>query len=238
MLIQRMWFVLFLSVLAVGCSNSVPVTPTTPTPAPVSENKVDPLLDDAPQLALEEGFDLLSFDAFERFSAKDPGKTVVWEAAGNGFNCNGKPRGYLYSKQSYDNFTLKFDYRFRRPADLKNDADFKGNTGALLYITGDHKQWPISLEVQGKYVEMASIKANGGAKDVVINDDASARQTARKPVGDWNQISIMSKDGVLTASINGTQVCSNEAGELKSGLIGFQAEDFEVQFRNVRIRNE
>lgn len=238
----RFWSALFLGVLVTGCSNSTPVTPPATNSAPkqtaATESKPEPLPEDAPELKLEEGFELLGFDAFEKFFAKDPKDAVVWQAAGNGFDCFGKPRGYLYSKQSYDNFTLKFDYRFRRPADLKNDAEYKGNTGLLVYINEPHKQWPVSLEVQGKYTEMASVKANGGAKDAVIQDDDAARQTARKPVGEWNRIEVTSKDGVLTTSINGTKICTNEAGELKSGLIGFQAEDFEVQFRNLRVRKD
>lgn len=224
----------------VGCSqpsNSSPepkpVAPTVSEPAALA-----PLPEDAPEYESEDGFELLGLDAFERFSAKDPGQTVVWESAGNGFNCYGKPRGYLYSKQAYENFTLKLDYRFRRPSDLKDDAEFKGNTGVMIFINGDHKQWPVSLEVQGKYVEMATIKANGGAAAVEINDNAAARTSARKPVGEWNRLEVIARDGALTASINGMLVCESKASELKSGLLGFQAEDFEVQFRNVCVRRD
>ncbi len=224
--------------LMVGCGGeTAPLTPKTEAPK-VEAVSVQPLPEDAPEQTLEEGFEWLGLDAFDTFSAKDPGRTVVWEAAGNGFNCNGKPRGYLYSKQSYGNVTLKLDYRFRRPDGLKDEADFKGNTGVMLFITGEHKQWPVSLEVQGKHSEMASIKANGGAANVEIVDDATARSTARKPVGEWNSLEVVTKDGAVTASINGTQVCQSQAGELKNGRLGFQAEDFEVQFRNVRVRRE
>ncbi len=225
----------------VGClpSPAEPVaTPSKPATATASSDKPEPLPEDAPKIELEEGFELIGFDAFDQFSAKDPGQTIVWEAAGNGFNCYGKPRGYLYSKASYANFTLKVDYRFRRPADLASDAEFKGNTGVMIFINGEHKQWPVSLEVQGKYSEMATIKANGGAANVEIEDNADARTTARKPVGEWNSLEVVARDGALTASINGTKVCESKAGELKEGLLGFQAEDFEVQFRNIRVRRD
>ncbi len=228
-----------------GCGeNSAPPpapnsTTSAETPkAGAASEKLAPLPEDAPELKLEEGFELLGFDAFEKFSAKDPGQVVVWESAGNGFNCFGKPRGYLYSKNSFGNFTLKLDYRFRRPADLATDADFKGNTGVMLFITGEHKQWPVSLEVQGKYAEMATIKANGGAANVEIDDKPEARTAARKPVGEWNQLEVIAKDGAVSASINGTLVCESKPSDLKEGLLGFQAEDFEVQFRNVRVRRD
>lgn len=224
-----------------GCGELLP-TPAEPKPTPTTATaatkKLAPLPEDAPELRLEEGFELLGLEAFESFFAKSPGQTVVWEQAGNGFNCNGKPRGYLYSKQSYANFTLKLDYRFRRPSDLTDDADFKGNTGVMIFITGEHKQWPVSLEVQGKYSEMATIKANGGAANVEIEDNADARSMARKPVGEWNDIEVVAKDGALTASINGTKVCESKPSDLREGLLGFQAEDFEVQFRNIRVRRD
>lgn len=242
-MLRRTCLLSLLGLSLTGCgSNSVSETNTTAATetSKVAEQteKLVPLPEDAPELKLEEGFELLGFDAFEKFSAKDPGQTVVWEPAGNGFNCYGKPRGYLFSKQSFGNVTLKLDYRFRRPADLKDDAEFKGNSGVMLFITGEHKQWPVSLEVQGKYSEMATIKANGGAANVEIDDKAEARTSSRKPVGEWNHIEVVTKDGAVTASINGNVVCSSKASELKEGLLGFQAEDFEVQFRNVRVRRD
>jgi hypothetical protein len=233
-------FLLTTALFAVtGCGDILP-TPAEPRPKPVAETPpaLPPLPEDAPKLVLEDGYKSLGIEDFEAFSAKDPGKTVVWQAAGNGFDCFGKPRGYLYSKTSYSNYTLKLDYRFRRPADLTDDPGFKGNTGVMIHITGPHKQWPKSLELQGKYSEMASLKANGGAADLVIHDDNAARQSARKPVGEWNSLEVISKAGALASSINGVKVCESEAGELVEGLIGFQAEDFEVQFRNIRIRKE
>jgi len=224
-----------------GCGELLP-TPAEPKPttqtADAKTEKREPLPEDAPELKLEEGFEQLGLDAFEKFFSKDPGQSVVWEQAGNGFNCNGKPRGYLYSKQPYANFTLKLDYRFRRPADLTDDASFKGNTGVMIFITGEHKQWPISLEVQGKYSEMGTIKANGGATNVEIEDNEHARSMARKPVGEWNHIEVVAHEGALQASINGTKVCESKQSDLKDGLLGFQAEDFEVQFRNVRVRRD
>ena len=221
-----------------GCdSATTPETPKAEAPKAVTV-AVQPLSENAPERTLEAGFELLGLDAFEKFSAKDPGQAVVWKSVGNGFNCKGTPRGYLYSKEPYGNFTLMLDYRFGRPEGLKDDAEFKGNTGVMLFITGEHKQWPVSLEVQGKYSEMASVKANGGAANIEIVDDAAARSAARKPVGEWNSLEVVTKDGAVTASINGTQVCQSQAGALKEGLLGFQAEDFEVQFRNVRVRRE
>jgi hypothetical protein len=121
---------------------------------------------------------------------------------------------------------------------LKDESQFKGNTGFLMYITGEHKIWPVCLEVQGKYSEMGDIRENGGAEKVTKTDDNEARQNARKPVGQWNSLEIVSKDGTLAVSLNGTPVCKSEPDFLSEGMIGVQAEKFPFEVRRLRIRRD
>jgi len=195
---------------------------------------VDP---DDPNFELEPGFRLLTLDDLEIFHGKPPGPDLTWSQFGQTLVCLGTPRGYAYTKENYDDFTLRCDYKFVPAADQKDGKKLaNSNTGFLVYINGEHKLWPVSLEVQGKHVEMGQIKANGGAAAVTIQDDESVRESARKPVGQWNSIEIISKDGTLTTMLNGQQVCQSEPGELKSGLLGFQSEDYEVHYRNLRIK--
>jgi hypothetical protein len=47
---------------------------------------------------------------------------------------------------------------------------------------------------------------------------------------------ITSRDGALTAMLNGVVVCTAEPGELREGPIGFQSEGAEIFFRNLRIK--
>ena len=49
---------------------------------------------------------------------------------------------------------------------------------------------------------------------------------------------VVSKDGALTSYINGVKIAESEPTELREGPIAFQAERFDVEFRNVRIREE
>ncbi len=181
---------------------------------------------------LEDGFTLLTFADFEAFGAE----AGTWEPTPEGMKCTGKPRGYLYSKQSFQNFTLRVDYRFPRPKSLQDDAKFKGNSGFLMYITGEHKLWPVSLEVQGKFLQMGAIKENGGAQPVTATDDDAARQKARRPVGQWNSIEIVSTNGVLAVSLNGVPISKCEPDFLSEGLIGIQSEDHPFEVRRLRIR--
>lgn len=183
---------------------------------------------------LEDGFTALAFQDFESFQAEPD----TWTATEDGIRCTGKPKGYLYSLTPHHNFTWKLEYRFERPKSLKDETKFKGNTGFLVYIIGEHKQWPVCLEVQGKHVQMAAIKENGGAAPVTVHDDEAARQSARKPVGEWNRLEISAREGAVTAKLNDVPISRSEPNFLSEGQIGIQAEDHPFVVRRMRIKDE
>ena len=236
MLSLRVGMPVVLLVLLAGCRGEVP-GPAEPGSRPATEKPAatatEVTLPEKP-FELEAGFELLKLSDFEAFGSE----TDTWSATDDGLKCSGKPRGYLYSKQPYQNFTLRLEYRFPRPDTLKDEAKFKGNTGFLVYITGEHKLWPVCLEVQGKHVQMAAIKENGGAQPVTATDDDAARQRARKPVGKWNQIEIVSREGALSVSLNDTPISTCEPDFLSEGPIGIQAEDHPFEVRRIRIRRD
>ena len=151
-----------------------------------------------------------------------------------GFALNG--RGYLTTTAEYGpDFTVAYEYRFHEAETIPEADRPKHNTGCLLFITGEDEVWPRCLEVQGKWSETASIKSN--ARDVTVETtlDEPARDAARKPPGAWNRVEIVSRGGALTVSLNGAAVATSEPTELTRGRIGFQAEGFPVEFRDVRI---
>ncbi len=227
--------IFLLTVQIVGCHNEAPVPASSHKEVPSTSATVveDSVPQDTP-FELEPEFTLLTRDQFISFQPEPE----TWTVTDDGIASSGKPRGYLYSQQPYENFTLRLEYRFPRPKGLKDDSKFKGNTGFLVYINGEHKLWPICVEIQGKYLQMAAIKENGGADPVIAEDDDAARQKARKPVGQWNSLEIISKAGALQVILNGTPISNSQPGLLKSGLIGIQAEDHPFEVRRMRIRSE
>lgn len=218
---------------SIEANTAKPVAAVTDSGDKPIEGPSEPTEPEVP-FQLEEKFTLLAFSDFEAFGAE----SGTWEGTAEGVKCAGKPNGYLYSKEAYQNFTMRLDYRFPRPESLKDDSKFKGNTGFLVYITGEHKIWPVCLEVQGKFVQMAAIKENGGAQPVTTTDDDAARQKARKPVGQWNSIEIVSTNGALSVSLNGTPISKCDPNFLSEGLIGIQAEGHPFEVRRLRIRRD
>jgi hypothetical protein len=148
--------------------------------------------------------------------------------------CSGKPAGYLYTEKSYKKFTLRFDWRYKRPEKLEDDRKFPGNSGYLLYVQ-EHKVWPKSLEIQGMnrdagYIIPISMKAKW-------DTDKEGHKLAVKPVGEWNAMEIVAKD-TITSFVNGVKISVVTECELSEGPIAFQSEGAEIHWRNIRIREE
>ena len=225
---------LALACFAIGCSRGEPpeaaAVPAATAEVPEPWETID---------GVDTGFRPIRLADCDVFYGKGEPTGATWTEHGPVLRCSGKPRGYLYTKQKYRNFTLRCDYRFLQTDSLDPDKRELCNTGFLIYVTEPHKQWPVSLEVQGRFDQMAAIKANGGAADpeLLLHDEA-AREQARSPVEEWNTIEIISRDGALSADLNGSPICRSAATDLVQGAIGVQSEDSPVEFRNLRIRED
>lgn len=220
--------VLLLCVTACGCTPNAPA----PDAAPPANGEATSQVQETP---VEAGFQRLTLADFEPFQ----GTGDTWREEGGLLSTTGQPKGYLHSRRPYRNFTWRLEFRHVPATGVSDPAELdKQNTGFMIHIQEPHKVWPRSLEVQGKQAELCSIKSNGGVPDLVFEDDPAARDFARLPVGEWNAVEIVSRDGTLAATLNGTPICTSAAGELTEGLIGLQSELFAVEFRNLRIREE
>lgn len=160
--------------------------------------------------------------------------TKTWKVDNGVIVCTGKPNGYFYVTHSYKNYIVKFDWKYARPADLKDEEKFGGNSGYLAHITGDHKVWPKCVEIQGMNKEHGKTFAIGGAKGK-YSFDADALKKARKPVGEWNTTEIIFEGGKITSKVNGTLIATGE-GDLSEGPWGLQSEGAEIHFKNIMVK--
>jgi hypothetical protein len=161
----------------------------------------------------------------------------TWKVADGVIVCSGKPAGYLTTEKSYRNYVIRFDWRYARPADLQRDADFDGNSGLLLHITGEQKVWPKCIEAQLMNRDAGNLLPLGGAK-AMVKKDAAAQAAAIKPVGEWNQEEVTCTAGKIVVLINGKAIASATDVDLAEGPIGWQSEGREIHFRNLMIREQ
>ena len=142
--------------------------------------------------------------------------------------------GFTYTRQQFRNFELKYEWKFERPANLKDDDAFTGNSGVLLYLTRILKTWPQSIEVEGNYLEAGKLLQHGKAQGE-FKDYPDARKAARKPVGQWNEVHITCKEGQITVMLNGKLVAEGKTDQ-REGAIGFQASGATIYYRNIKVK--
>jgi uncharacterized protein (TIGR03000 family) len=200
-----------------------------PAPKPVAKQPAPSPGQDAGFVALFNGKDLSGWKtvpekAENTFTVKD-GMIVV----------SGNPNGYFYTDKSYQNYVLKFDWRYKRPAGLEDEKKFLGNSGLLYHIQEPHKVWPKSIEVQGMNRDHGVLIPVSGARLANQKFDRPALEKARHPVGEWNTTEVTIKDGSVTAKVNGVQVSSGNY-DLPGGPFGFQSEGAELHFKNIVIK--
>jgi uncharacterized protein (TIGR03000 family) len=147
---------------------------------------------------------------------------------------SGNPSGYFYTDKSYQNYVLRFDWRYKRPANLEDENKFGGNSGLLVHIQEPHKVWPKSLEVQGMNRDHGSL-IGIGVKVSNSKFDRVAMEKARNKVGEWNTTEATINGNSVTVKVNGVQVTTGNFA-LPGGPFGFQSEGAELHFKNIRIK--
>jgi hypothetical protein len=153
--------------------------------------------------------------------------------------CTGKPSGYMSTRKSYSRYTLEYEWAFKRPEGLKDDKEFRGNSGCLVHVGRENALgiWPRSVEVQGAHNQAGLILPIPRDLKCKVTDDRQARARVLKPVGEWQTTTIDVDGGDMTVRLNGTVVSTVRDCELTEGPIAFQSEGTEVSFRNIRIRS-
>ena len=185
------------------------------------------------------------------------GKTTAsaeWEVQDGALHLNkskGGDRGDLVTDAAFDNFDLKLEWKISP----------KGNSGIIFYVNDDATKYEepyfTGLEMQ--------VLDNEGHPDGKIHKHragdlydliACSKETV-KPVGQWNEAEIRSKNGELKLFLNGVNVVTTtlwddnwktmvagskfkqwpDFGTFKSGKIDLQDHGNEVWYRNIKIKS-
>lgn len=166
----------------------------------------------------------------------------AWEIKGGVLKCTGAPRGYLYTNDSFTDFTMTLDWRWP-------DEKSPGKGGVLLDMTGDHKIWPRSLEAQinagdaGDFWALDGYKLTGPhqrTKSLTHEQygelvNISKTKPAEKPAGQWNSYKIIAKGKNVTLIVNGQRVNKGTRTNTSGGKICITSEGTGIEFRNIKI---
>ena len=156
----------------------------------------------------------------------------------------------LVSQDEYDNFHLKLDWKISP----------KGNSGIIFFVNEDTAKYKQTY-LTG--LEMQVLDNDGHPDGKIIKHRAgdlydliSCSTETVKPVGEWNQVEIISKDGKLDLVLNGTTVVTTtlwddnwkkmvagskfkemkDFGTYKKGHIALQEHGNGVWYRNIQIK--
>ena len=167
----------------------------------------------------------------------DPGSVVRVEDGMMACACN--VHGIWYTEQKYLNFTLRFDYKFTPPAgwDATRDNDIYQGQGGYFVLVQDPTGRRISekaVAFDGRHYDVLHAPFAGNAIE-----DHEARLRANKPLGEWNSVEIVAKNGVVKAFLNGALISTVPEHPIKEpGHIVFQIQGAPMYWRNIRIRPE
>lgn len=168
----------------------------------------------------------------------------VWQLTDGVLHCKGEPLGYLYTKQSYQDFELKLDWRW--PPGVE-----PGRGGVLFRMSGDHQVWPTSLEAQlnapdeGDLIGLVGYSLTGPAERMQIMDHPQfgrltfvrKSEAATKPAGQWNRLEVTAQGGTVTVRMNGRQINQATECDVVSSPILLTAEGNPIEFRNITVQS-
>jgi hypothetical protein len=150
---------------------------------------------------------------------------------GDEIRLSGQTRGYLATKTLYDNFILRFEWRFELPEGTKAEA-FDGNSGVFLRIKNPAKIWPKCVEYQLSPEDPGSLL--GLQTSFNGETDAIAQTKASLPPGTWNHSEIEVRGTTIISRLNG-QVISTGTILAGKGPIGLQSQSGAIRFRNLQV---
>jgi Domain of Unknown Function (DUF1080) len=197
------------------------------------------------QIALFNGTNLNGWYAFTDKEKKTDNPPSVYTVSDSMIRLNGEKVGYLMSLKSYENFELTAEFRWNTEKQYFRNNNVK-NSGIMYHIPTDAPDilWPRGIQFQikqgftGDFVllDSVTIKVKGEIKGAGKSVPVAKFKDNEKPVGEWNSVRIVSKNGVCTQFLNGQLVNEGTEASSKKGRILLQYEGSPIDFRRIVIR--
>jgi len=150
----------------------------------------------------------------------------------------GEPKGYIRTKESYNNFKLHVEWRW---------TDLPKNSGVLIHVQGEDMLWPTSVECQLKHQNAGDIVLMGPGTGISIRDSSyiinegdkrllviqKSEESSELEPGEWNEYDIVTYDDNIEVTVNGVLQNVGSGMTRTEGNILIQSEGAPMQFRNI-----
>jgi hypothetical protein len=178
-----------------------------------------------------ELFNGTNFDGFTFCMRNDADPMQTWSVTNSVIHCNGSAIGYLRTKQSYSNYVVTVEWRFRKVTPKAN------NTGVLVHMQLPDAVWPMCIQNQGKSGRQGDLFVMAGAEcKEHKGQDANTPVAMFLPpnenlIGEWNTNATVCRNDDVEAHINGKYLNEIRECTISSGFVGIQSEgaDFEIR---------
>lgn len=188
-------------------------------------------VDEAPgEIALFNGENLDNWKLFLPDAAANPAET--WSVKDGILRCTGTPAGYMRTKEVFEDFELRFQYRWPGEG---------GNNGVLFHVQEPDMVWPKSFEGQMYHENAGDIYVIEGS-DINERTDKEDRRvkkledSSEKPLGEWNDYRVVAKGDTFELYVNGVLQNRATGATLTSGYIAFQSEGAPIEYRNIVLK--
>lgn len=187
----------------------------------------------AEEIQLFNGKDLSGWNYV--LSKPDVKMEDVWTVSDGVIICKGKPSGYIETKDTYSNYRLTLEWRWK-------PGTQGGNSGVLLHSSTPNEigVWPKSIEAQlaagnagDFWVIGTTIEVPNAAERVRDRRHINLTDDSEKPIGEWNKYDVLCRNDEIIVKVNGELVNHATKCSVTSGHICLQSEGAEIHFRNI-----
>lgn len=145
--------------------------------------------------------------------------------------CDGKGgHEWLRYDRELANFVLQVDWRFTP----RTEGELRYNSGIGVRLSKWGEIWyQAQTGTTGGYIFGQNF-ADGALKSFNLRTQMTENRV--KAPGEWNHYEITAKDDNLKLAVNGAVASELPGVGLRRGYIGFEAEGYEVTFRNIKLK--
>lgn len=183
--------------------------------------------------------------AYQKDSERKSDATEVFSVEDKMIRMYGKEAGYLMSHQAFKNFKLKVQFRWNTDDAFVRKND-KKNSGVMYLVPSDatDELWPKGIQYQikeeatGDFVLLQDVTLKIKGVPTIPGKSVVSKffKNAEKPIGEWNTLIVICKNGNIQQYLNGHLVNEGNDASVSEGRILLQYEGYPIDFKEVTIR--